>query len=278
MSAHAWFEKFAAFGRKPSPESYGCLFHPEGSVEDAGMSMPTHARDTGAAIALVLSKLPDLHIDMARYRAHGDTIFVDAHNKGTLADQKLAWRAVYRVHLRDGLVWRGRRYYDQAELLRPLLAGKPSLPTFTPPEGGETPKHSTSRNFDIEHYCRMLSARDCEGLASMFARRGELAVPAEPRRLGREDIGAWLAFFDRLLNVERIEILDHVGDETLAFVEWRLTGTYGGQPLQLDGVDMLDLSDQHITSARRNFDTLSLLARTDPGIAAIRASVIAGAR
>jgi hypothetical protein len=54
--------------------------------------------------------MPDLFIDMKRYRARGASVFVDAANSGTLNGRKVAGDAVYRVHLKDGLVHRGRRF------------------------------------------------------------------------------------------------------------------------------------------------------------------------
>ena len=46
-----WFDRFAAFGRAPSPDSYAAFFHPEGEVADAGMAAETATRPTKAVAA-----------------------------------------------------------------------------------------------------------------------------------------------------------------------------------------------------------------------------------
>ena len=67
-----WFELFRTFGRAPSPDSYAAVFHPEGEVADAGAA-PVPASQVREAIAHVLRLMPDLFIDMKRYRARGRT-------------------------------------------------------------------------------------------------------------------------------------------------------------------------------------------------------------
>src|SRR5262249_332015 len=94
-----WFRLFAPFGRPPSPDSYAAVFHPDGEVADAGMATPTPASQVREAIAHVPRLMPDLRIDMRRYLARGDTVFVEAANTGTINGIKVAWGAVYRVHL-----------------------------------------------------------------------------------------------------------------------------------------------------------------------------------
>jgi hypothetical protein len=129
-AAH-WFELFKAFGRAPTPDSYAAVFHPEGEVADAGMPTPTPASKVRDAIAHVLRLMPNLHIDMKRYRARGNVVFVEAANSGTINGARVAWDAVYRVHLKDGLVHRGRRFYDQATLFRALRPDMGWLPQLS---------------------------------------------------------------------------------------------------------------------------------------------------
>jgi hypothetical protein len=112
------FELFKAFGRAPSPDRYAAVFHAEGEVADSGRAVPTAASQVREVIAHVLKLMPDLRIDMKRYRSRGDVVFVEAANSGT----RVAWDAVYRVHLKDGLVHCGRRFYDQATRFRALRA------------------------------------------------------------------------------------------------------------------------------------------------------------
>lgn len=247
--ASRWFELFKAFGRSPSPDSYAAVFHPDGEVADSGMAMPTPASQVREAIAHVLRLMPDLSIDMKRYRARGDAVFVEAANSGTIDGTKVAWDAVYRVHLEDGLVHRGRRFYDQATLFRALRPDMPWLPDVPP-----------SRGDDVKAYQDVVSNAS---LRLPFATGARIEAPDQKRALAPNDLRNHLAG-------PPIEAIDWAGDDTLAFVEWRRG--------DLLGVDRLDLRDGEIVAMRRNFDTLGLLAQRDPSVIALRAALLSNAR
>jgi ketosteroid isomerase-like protein len=246
--AAAWFELFRAFGRAPSPDSYAAVFHPEGEVADAGMATPTPASQVRAAIAHVLRLMPDLRIDMMRYRARGPVVFVEAANRGTINGTAVQWGAVYRVHLRDGLVHRGRRFYDQATLfraLRPDLGWLPQLPA-TPGAGAVT-------------YADVMPGAP---LSAPYSATAGIEVPDQRRPLSPAELKLHLAGAP-------FTVVDSAGDATLAFVEWRRG--------DLLGVDRLELADGRITTIRRYFDTLGLLAAHDTSVTALRAQLLSNA-
>ncbi len=246
--ASRWFELFKAFGRAPSPDSYAAVFHPEGEVADCGMAVPTPASQVREAIAHVLKLMPDLFIDMKRYRARGDTVFVEAANSGTINGTRVAWDAVYRVHLKDGLVHRGRRFYDQATLFRALRPDMPWLPELPPARGN-----------DVKAYGDVMPKAP---LHLPFATGARIETPDQKRPLVPADLRNHLAG-------SPFETIDWAGDDTLTFVEWRRG--------DLLGVDRLDLEDGAIVSMRRNFDTLGLLAQRDPSVTALRAALLSNA-
>lgn len=240
-----WFELFTAFGRAPSPESYAAVFDPEGEVADAGMAAPTPASQVREAIAHVLRLMPDLQIDMRRYRARGDTVFIEAANSGTINETKVAWGAVYRVRLREGRVFRGRRFYDQAGLfraLRPDMGGLPDLPipSAAPPR----------------RYAEIVPGAPID---AVFAVDATIEVPDQRRPLAPCDMREHLAGAP-------LSAVDWAGDGELAFVEWRRA--------DLLGVDRLEMRDGRIASMRRYFDTLGLLAERDPSVTALRAALL----
>lgn len=247
-AAARWFELFRAFGRAPSPDSYAAVFHPEGEVADAGMATPTPASQVREAIAHVLRLMPDLRIDMQRYRARGDAVFVEAANSGTINGTPVAWHAVYRVHLRDGLVHRGRRFYDQARVFRALRPDLGWLPPGTTP-AGEGPRS----------YADLLPGAP---LTAAFAPDAAIEVADQPAPISRAALARHLADAP-------FEMVDHAGDDTLAFVEWRRG--------ELLGIDRLDLVDGRIIAMRRYFDTLGLLAERDPSVVALRAALLSNA-
>lgn len=247
--AARWFELFRAFGRHPSPDSYAAVFHPEGEVADAGMATPTPASQVREAIAHVLRLMPDLGIDMQRFRSRGDAVFVEAANRGTVQGTPVAWNAVYRVHLRDGLVHRGRRFYDQARVFRALRPDLGWLPPLAP-AAGEGPRT----------YAEAVPGAP---IAAPFAADVTIEVADQPAPISRAALAMHLAGTP-------FAAVDHAGDDTLAFVEWRRG--------DLLGVDRLELSRGKIVSLRRYFDTLGLLAERDPTVTALRAALLSNAR
>jgi hypothetical protein len=246
--ASRWFELFKAFGRAPTPDSYAAVFHPDGEVADSGMAAPTPASQVREAIAHILKLMPDLSIDMKRYRARGDAVFVEAENNGTINGTRVTWDAVYRVHLKDGLVHRGRRFYDQATLLRALRPDMPWLPELPRSDGN-----------DVKAYGEVMPIAPSP---LPFAAEARIETPDQKRTLVPADLGNHLAGAP-------FEAIDWAGDDTLAFVEWRRG--------DLLGVDRLDLKDGAIISMRRNFDTLVPLAQRDPSVTALRATLLSNA-
>ncbi|HLG46045.1 MAG TPA: nuclear transport factor 2 family protein [Reyranella sp.] len=249
MSSDAakWFELFKAFGRAPSPDSYAAVFHPDGEVADAGAA-PVPASQVREAIAHILRLMPDLFIDMKRYRARGASVFVDAANSGTLDGMKVAWDAVYRVRLKEGRVHRGRRFYDQATVFRALR-----------PDMGRLPQLKASSSTFAGTYAELVPGAP---FALHFAAGARIESPDQQRPLAPADLR------DHLPGAA-FEAVDWAGDDTLAFVEWRR-----GDVL---GVDMLELKDGAIATLRRNFDTLGLLAAHDPSVTALRAALLSNA-
>jgi ketosteroid isomerase-like protein len=249
MSSDAakWFELFKAFGRAPSPDSYAAVFHPDGEVADAGAA-PVPASQVREAIAHILRLMPDLFIDMKRYRARDDSVFVDAANRGTLNGTKVTWDAVYRVRLKEGRVHRGRRFYDQATIFRALR-----------PDMGWLPQRAPSSESFSGTYADLMPGAP---FAFPFAAGARIESPDEQRPLGPANLR------HHLLGAP-FEAVDWAGDDTLAFVEWRRG--------DLLGADMLELKDSTIVTLRRNFDTLGLLAAHDPSVTALRAALLSNA-
>jgi hypothetical protein len=152
------------------------------------------------------------------------------------------------VRLRDGLVLRGRRFYDQAELfraLRPEMSWLPQLPAA----GGAAPSS----------YAEIVRGAPID---AAFAANVTVEVAGQRRPLAPADI-----FGQR--DEPHLYAVDWAGDDSLSFVEW--------QREDLLGVDRLDLREGRITSLRRYFDTLGLLAKRDPSVTGLRAALLSNA-
>lgn len=246
--AASWFDLFRAFGRAPSPDSYAAVFHSDGEVADAGAA-PVPASQVREAMAHILRLMPDLFIDMKCYRARGASVFVDAANRGTLNGTSVAWAAVYRAHLKEGRVHRGRRFYDQATVFRALK-----------PDMGRLPQLTLSSSRFCGTYADLMPDAP---FALPFAAGARIETADQQRALAPADL-------QHHLPDAPFEAVDWAGDDTLAFVEWRCGAVLGA--------DMLELKDGAIVSLRRNFDTLGLLAAHDPSVTALRAALLSNAR
>lgn len=267
----AWLQRFFAFFAAPSPELYAPLFHPEGQLLDAGMAEPLPAAQTGEAIRLVLSKVPDLRIEPVRYAIDQNRVFVEAKNSGTLAGQPLAWGAVYRVHLKDGLVHRGRRFYDQVELFRPILPAGIGLPAFTPAAEVVPDALAPGRLPARDFAARMAAVDEVQA----YAPEGKFMAPGLSRPLSRSELPGYRRYLENLVPDLELVPVDWVGTGDVVFVEWRGTGTYRGAPANFDRIVRYVLDGQGlVTDARAYYDTMALLEREHPEIARIRAGVI----
>ena len=114
--------RFLDFGDRPTVDKYSDLFAPGGTLFDAGMPVPIDGEAIRQAITQVLTLIPDFRFDPVRIGHNDSYVFFEAANTATLAGEPCTWTAIYAVTLSADRVRLGRRYYDRAELFRPLLA------------------------------------------------------------------------------------------------------------------------------------------------------------
>jgi ketosteroid isomerase-like protein len=282
--ADDFLARFRAFFAGPSPETYQPLFHAEGTLEDAGMDAPLPAAETGAAIAQVLSLIPDLRIEYVRHAVRGERVFVEARNRATLAGQALEWGAVYRVHLKDGLVHRGRRFYDQAELLAPVLPPGAVSSGFDPAvhraAGDDTIPAEPGDPAPAALVARLAAAWKTgtgHALAALYAPGGRLIPPGRPAPVARADIASWRRAQTARFRHHEAEIVDWAaaqGGRTL-FVEWRCHARHLGAPVCLDRIERHTVEPNGLIAETRQYgDTLGLLARENPALAEARARLV----
>jgi ketosteroid isomerase-like protein len=276
--------KFLHFFDAPSPDRYAPLFHPEGTLEDAGMEAPLPADQTGAAIAQVLRVIPDLRIERVRHAVRGMRVFVEARNRASFAGRPHDWGAVYRVHLKDARVHRGRRFYDQAELLRPILPAEAALPPFAPhvhrAEGdADVPPASLPPLPDHEGIVAALAEAWAQGsghaLAALYADRGTLMAPGLDAPVTRADVAAYRRHLAATFGPIVLEPVDWAANGPDLFVEWRGRAQWLGAPATLDRIERYTIgADGRIAESRAYFDTLALIERANPRVAEVRAALI----
>lgn len=124
--------RFQHFGAAPSVESYLALFDPDATLFDSGMPRPLTVPEIPEHIEGVLKLVPDFRMTPERWRFREPTIFVEAHNRATLAGAPIAWRSIYCIDLRGDRVLRGRRYYDRRPLFARISPDVAKRPVFEP--------------------------------------------------------------------------------------------------------------------------------------------------
>jgi ketosteroid isomerase-like protein len=78
----------------------------------------------------VFTLIPDLRAEVHEWAARGDTIFIEFTLRGTLGGKPVAWRAVDRVWMRDGVATERRAFFDPGPLLVAVLTRPRAWPRF----------------------------------------------------------------------------------------------------------------------------------------------------
>jgi len=120
--AARFVEKFTAAWARPTVEALAALLHPHVRLR-APMMNPT---DGYAASREEMRRLlllwPDVHIEVGRWSATDDLVFIDITMHATVAGQPTRIRAIDRILLRDGLVLERVSYVaDPLPLLMTML-------------------------------------------------------------------------------------------------------------------------------------------------------------
>jgi len=105
--------RFADFWRPPVDlRVLETLLHPESRLIAPGMPT-TVGREAGIeAFRNVFAMVPDLHIDVVRWRGDGDVVFIETVMRGTMNGHALEIPAVDRITMRDGMVLERVAYFD----------------------------------------------------------------------------------------------------------------------------------------------------------------------
>jgi uncharacterized protein (TIGR02246 family) len=269
-----FLERFFRFGAEPGVASYMALFHRDARLFDDGMAEPIGIDEIPAHIELTLALVPGFTMVPERWRTRGDAVFVEARNRGEIGGSAASWRSVYRVHLVDGLVVRGRRFYDRGPLLARIDPATPRLPRLLP-ESPEPVPACPARGFadagpGVREVVELVASAWREGrperIAELHRDDSTAVVPGLPRPLGRDEVAPFCRRFREALGGVRLSPVTWAGDDSLLFVEWQGdVATPGGGSHALGLVERMDLVDGRILAARSYFDTAALARALAPG-------------
>jgi len=132
MSAAAEFVRgFAAAWSPPvSAAGLAALIHPEGVLVTPLMSRAVGRAAAERQFGRLLRRIPDLHADVGRWAGDEDALFVEIELVGSVARRELAWPAIDRFLLRDGLIAERVSYFDPLPLVLESLKRPAGLPAM----------------------------------------------------------------------------------------------------------------------------------------------------
>jgi limonene-1,2-epoxide hydrolase len=115
--AAAFVERFTRFWRPPVDlDEAVTLLHEDVRLIAPGMP-PTVGREAGIAeFRQVLTRVPDFHVDLGRWSATADVVFLEVTLRGTVGGRSIAIPCVDRVLLRDGKVIERVAYFDPSPI------------------------------------------------------------------------------------------------------------------------------------------------------------------
>jgi hypothetical protein len=110
-------EHWAAFWANPHPDLAGRIVTPDVVGYCPGDTEPVRGVTRyQQRIARLLTRVPDLRLEVAEHATNENFLFVRWIARGTGPDGAFTFSGVDRIQLRDGLVKEIRTYYDPASL------------------------------------------------------------------------------------------------------------------------------------------------------------------
>lgn len=121
---------FETYWRAPTPEGLDGMLAPDVVLRQP-LSPPLRGLDRAkAGFRRIFALLPDLHAEVDRWSAAGDTVYIEFRLIGTLGGRPVEWPAVDRFTLRDGMATERVSYFDPTPLVTALLTRPGAWPRF----------------------------------------------------------------------------------------------------------------------------------------------------
>jgi ketosteroid isomerase-like protein len=274
----SFVHNFQDFAAHPTAEKYDQLYHPDGTLWDAGMDCPAPKTRVLDLAAGFLRSIPDLRIAVRRYYARRNTVYLLTDNFGTYQGTPVSWPAVYTYRLREGRIIDGRRFYDQARVLAPINSAlaMPSYPPTWTPSLVNTPAAGAGGSVDpadfVRRYDALWHGNNDEvpiGLASCYNNTGMILNPGMLRPITKPEIPGYYEMLLATAPDLDPELQGWAGDSDSLCVEWLYrarAGSDGHHGLLLRVVDIFEFAGGAVQYGHAYFDTLTILSTTDPDI------------
>jgi ketosteroid isomerase-like protein len=119
-------EQFAAAWARPTVERLAALLHPEVRLRAPLMNPTDGYAASREEMRRLLLLWPDVHIEVERWSASGDVVFIEITMHATVAGRPARIPAIDRILLRDGLVLERVTYVAEPLPLLMTLLLRPS--------------------------------------------------------------------------------------------------------------------------------------------------------
>jgi SnoaL-like protein len=120
-TAEQFVAAFAEAWARPTPERLGSLLHPDVRLIAPMMATTVGLEQAQAEFARVIELIPDIKGEVHRWSGSGDVVFIEFTLSGTFAGRPIAWHAVDRFLLEDGLGIERVSYFDPLPLVATLI-------------------------------------------------------------------------------------------------------------------------------------------------------------
>jgi SnoaL-like domain len=94
----------------------------------------------------VFALIGDLHGEVERWAARGETIYIELVLSGTLAGRPVSWRVCDRVTLRGEVAVERESYFDPTPLVRAIATRPRAWPRYLRARASTLIEHPTRRN------------------------------------------------------------------------------------------------------------------------------------
>jgi len=111
-AAANWVAGFAERWESLDPNRLRDLMHADTRNLIPPMTAPADREGVIEHFSKTKAQIPDLRLQVERWAASGDAVFIEWRAHATIAGRALTWRGVDRVRLRDGRTYEGEAYWD----------------------------------------------------------------------------------------------------------------------------------------------------------------------
>ena len=115
MNNEQFVQRFEEAWREPLTK-FPELFHPDGTLHQAGMPAPIGRADIRAFLERTALVIPDLQISAQHWGSSGDDVLIEWVATGTVAGRPMEWQGASRFTLRDDQIIEEKAYFDTAPL------------------------------------------------------------------------------------------------------------------------------------------------------------------